>query len=87
MTAAPMTAVAVGTTLGWFALRCECAATATTTYDNERLGGTSTASYTHEWRRQDVGSDESRPMRRHVSRVLASEVMGGRTANRVHHGG
>jgi hypothetical protein len=43
MTAVPMTAVAVGTTSG-FALTGERAATATTTYDSERLEGTSTAS-------------------------------------------
>src|SRR4051812_46869367 len=36
MTAAPMTAVAVGTTK-WFALKSERAATATTTYDSYRL--------------------------------------------------
>ena len=84
MTAVPMTAVAVGTTSGWFALEAGRAATATTTYDNEGLRGTSTASYTHECGARTSAPTNHVVMRGHVSSVLAFDVSGGGTANRVH---
>jgi hypothetical protein len=72
MTAVPMTAVAVGTTSGWFALESGRATTATTTYDNERPRYV----YSELHPRvavPNVGSDESRRMRarlevRHIRR-------------------
>jgi len=66
MTAVPMTAIAVGTTSGYFAVKSERDATARL----QRLA--STASDTHEWRCLDVGSDDSRPIR--IARVEACVV-------------
>jgi hypothetical protein len=66
MTAAPMTAVAVGTTSGWLAVN-----TASVLRLRDYATGTSTDSeYTQKWRCPDVGSDDSTPIR--IARVEAA---------------
>ena len=73
MTAAPMTAVAVGTTSGWLAVN-----TASVLRLRDCASGTSTASYNQEWRCQDVGSDASRSIRiARVEACVAFDVSGG----------
>jgi hypothetical protein len=75
MTAAPMTAVAVGTTSGWLAVNTasvlrlrDYATTRLRNYTSGASSGTSTDSEcTQEWRCPDVGSDGSRSIR--IARV------------------
>ena len=75
MTAAPMTAVAVGTTSGWVAVNTtsvlrlhDYATTRLHDYTSGASSGTSTDSEcTQEWRCPDVGSGDSRSLR--IARV------------------